>query len=713
MCDTSHERTRLGTARFVPAELLDRQGFGRGDFWLGRTLTGKAFGWRDDYSLLTCAGTGAGKGISVVVPNLLQYPGSTIVIDPKGELADLTAAYRRDVLGHKVVVLDPGRSCRMIPDELRGSYNPLACLEKGKDESISRARTIAEGIVTPNPQTLDPFWDDSARDFIQSVILYMTAMNMGPKLRTLSQLRALIGKGDIAAAQHRYPDSERVDLSLPFNAMLETMFEMEDFGGIIGESAAKLARSDKTMGSVLATAGRHLDFLKEPQLWKVTEDHPDPERTFTLADFRKRDRPITLYLCLPADAMHTQGAWLRIIVTQIVQHLQRTPFIAGRDMPVLMLLDEFAQLGKLSWIVNTLNYARGCGLRLWLVVQDLQQLKTNYPDSWQSIMSACGVKQFFGIDEIETAEYISKTLGDTEIEVPSVTISRTRNRTDASGRTTGTSLTKSQATGRSTSRQITVNEGINESWQISHGSGRSDSLQTGSGHSRGTSTGRQAGTSDQKGGSQTRTYGPYGLSPLPSNITTSTGGGTSTGCNTGESRQDSVNEGRTTGTNVSDNTSRGGGRSRGTSISTGETETETVTFGESINESETRTLSVSEGETHSVMVSFKERRLLKPEEIMTGFTAANQLQLVHIRDHGGVLLARSPYFTDPYLKAIIGRYNDGHAPCAQGRALERAELASGPGGMGGAEPPDCRAGSREQPAYVGDRPRRRPPRSAS
>ena len=246
-------------------------------------MNGKAFGWQADYSLLTCAGTGAGKGTSVVVPNLLTYPGSAIVIDPKGELADLTAAYRRDVLGQKVVVLDPARSCRKIPEDLRGSYNPLACLEKGDDRTISRARTIAEGLVIPNPQAADPFWDDSARDFIQSVILYMVAMDMAPARRTLTLLRELVGKGDLPAVTALYPDLEDCEPNLPFDTMIKLMFGLPDFGGIIGETAAKLSRSDKVTGSVLATAGKHLDFLKEPELWAVTDHCDDPPRSITQA----------------------------------------------------------------------------------------------------------------------------------------------------------------------------------------------------------------------------------------------------------------------------------------------------------------------------------------------------------------------------------------------------------------------------------------------
>jgi type IV secretion system protein VirD4 len=697
MSNFGSERVRLGNARFIPPHQLDRQGFQFGDFWLGRTLTGKAFGWQADYSLLTCAGTGAGKGTSVVVPNLLTYPGSAIVIDPKGELADLTAAYRRDVLGHKVVVLDPARSCRKIPEDLRGSYNPLACLEKGADRTISRARTIAEGLVVPNPQATDPFWDDSARDFIQSVILYMVAMDMDPARRTLTLLRELVAKGDLMAVTELYPDLPEIEPSLPFDIMKKIMFGLEDFCGIIGETAAKLSRDDRVTGSVLATAGKHLDFLKEPELWAVTDHCDDPERTFTLPEFRDQQRPLTVYLCLPADAMTTQGAWLRVIVTQIVQYLQRTPFDVDNERPVLMLLDEFAQLGKLSWIVNTLNYARGCGLRLWLIVQDLQQLKTNYPDSWQSIMNACGIKQFFGIDEIETAEYIAKMLGDTEIEVPSVTVSKSKTSADARGKTRSIATGKSRSKARGTSRQISVNEGISTSWQVNHQTSLSASDQQNSGWSNGANTNYSTGQSNQNSRGLTHNRGPHGMDIVPSSASTSTGGGENSGVSIGTQAGTSGGQSSSTGTGKSNGGGHGGGRNYSTGLSIGSSETDTESFSETVTEGDTRTLTVSDGATHGFTVNFKERRLMKPEEVLVGFTSANQLQLVHIRDHGGVLLARTPFFADPFLTNITKEPTDDQ-DAAEGGEVEPARLAFRPGGMGGAAIEDFSAGGAERSA---------------
>jgi type IV secretion system protein VirD4 len=114
-------------------------------------------GVADDRHVLTIAGSRTGKGVSLLVPNLLRYDGSAIVIDPKGELARVTARARRQK-GQKVVVLDPfnenGRHAR-------GSFNPLDELNPKSRSIVVDAGAIADAMITPNDR--DPHWSNSAR----------------------------------------------------------------------------------------------------------------------------------------------------------------------------------------------------------------------------------------------------------------------------------------------------------------------------------------------------------------------------------------------------------------------------------------------------------------------------------------------------------------------------------------------------------------------
>ena len=115
-CDPDYREAEapLATAAWVPREVvlavMKAAGGDRpvspivlGQLWEGETS--HLFVGDDDRHLVTLAGSRAGKGRSLIIPNLLSYPGSVVCIDPKGENAAVTARYRREVLGQEVVVL--------------------------------------------------------------------------------------------------------------------------------------------------------------------------------------------------------------------------------------------------------------------------------------------------------------------------------------------------------------------------------------------------------------------------------------------------------------------------------------------------------------------------------------------------------------------------------------------------------------------------------
>jgi len=142
--------------------------FQHGDIWIGRTDQGSAFGYDDDRHMVTVAGSRAGKGRSCIIPNLCVYPGSCVVIDPKGENASITAAKRASVRpGHRVAVLDPF-GVADVPDELRCTFNPLDLIQEDSPDAIDEAALIADAIVVSSSER-DAHWDESARAFIEAL----------------------------------------------------------------------------------------------------------------------------------------------------------------------------------------------------------------------------------------------------------------------------------------------------------------------------------------------------------------------------------------------------------------------------------------------------------------------------------------------------------------------------------------------------------------
>lgn len=124
----------------------------------------------DDRHIVTVAGSRAGKSSTVLVPNLLHYPGSVIVIDPKGELAKNTALHRKEVLRHHVAVLDPfGTS-----GQERSSYNPLDDLDPHSDTYVDDVGLLADALIVDTKG--DPHWSDSAKNLIAGLLFYIITL---------------------------------------------------------------------------------------------------------------------------------------------------------------------------------------------------------------------------------------------------------------------------------------------------------------------------------------------------------------------------------------------------------------------------------------------------------------------------------------------------------------------------------------------------------
>ena len=127
---------------------------------------GRGIGTLDNRHVLTVAGSRGGKGVSLIVPNLLLYDGSVLAIDPKGELARITARARREK-GQKVVVLDPFGESGITP---KGRFNPLDELDAEHPNVKDDAALIADALIIGNDR--DPHWTDSARILIKALILF-------------------------------------------------------------------------------------------------------------------------------------------------------------------------------------------------------------------------------------------------------------------------------------------------------------------------------------------------------------------------------------------------------------------------------------------------------------------------------------------------------------------------------------------------------------
>jgi type IV secretion system protein VirD4 len=391
-------RKPLGTARWIASHeacgLLGEWKPGR--FLIGRDSAGRYVGHDDDRHVLCVAGSRAGKGISLIVPNLLHWPGSCIAIDPKGELATITASRRSSVDsrfskamegGGKVFVLDPFERVTGPAVDFRAAFNPLADLDADTDTGLEMAGQIADALVIQQHEA-GSHWTQSARSFLRGLILFVCKTD-APVDRHLIRVRELL-----------------LQPKTPFNAMLDRMGLID---GVIGRAGHSLnSKPDAEKWSVLSTCDVQTDFLEGGAMARVLKTHD-----FKLEDL-KTSR-VTVYLCLPATRLATHGRWLRMMIGLTLEAMERTGPLPKGKPPVLFCLDEFAALGHMESIEKAAGQVASFGVKLWPVIQDLTQLQRDYKQAWETFVGNAGLLTFFGNTDLTTLDHISKRLGVCEV----------------------------------------------------------------------------------------------------------------------------------------------------------------------------------------------------------------------------------------------------------------------------------------------------------
>ncbi len=373
----------LGSARWGSGERLHSK---RG-FLLGRDRR-RLLRFTGEGHILTVAPTRSGKGVSAVIPNLLDHEGSVLVTDPKGENYAVTARRRRE-LGQEVHAFDP---FGVAAGE--ASYNPLDLVDASAPGGLDDARLLADMLVVAEGREGEQaFWNEEARGLLTGLILHAAA-KPDPDLRTLSHVRELLTLA---------PES--------FAAVLEEMAESRAAEGLVARAAARLLqKADKERSGVVSTAQRHTHFLDSPRMTKVLASS-----SLELSILKRGSASV--YLMLPSDRFDGYARWLRLMIASALLAMART-----RGQPtqrVLFLLDEFGHLGRMRPVEQDIGLVGGLGVTFWLIVQDLSQLRSTYFETWPTFLANVDVLQAFGVNDWDTADYLSKMTGEATVLVES------------------------------------------------------------------------------------------------------------------------------------------------------------------------------------------------------------------------------------------------------------------------------------------------------
>jgi type IV secretion system protein VirD4 len=374
--------TTYGSARWADEREIRKVGLLHPDgVLLGR--------WRAAYlrhhgpeHVLCFAPTRSGKGVGLVVPTLLTWPGSAIVHDIKGENWTLTAGWRARF--GRVVLFDPTNA-------QSSAYNPLLEVRRGEWE-VRDVQNIADVLVDPEGALEKRnHWEKTSHSLLVGTILHVLYAEQDKTLASVANFLS--------------------DPKRPIERTLRAMMTTAHLGAkgvhpVVASAARELLnKSENERSGVLSTAMSFLGLYRDPVVAAVTQ-----RCDWRIRDLVEAKHPVTLYLVVPPSDISRTKPLVRLILNQIGRRLTEELENKRRRHRLLLMLDEFPALGRLDFFESALAFMAGYGLKSFLIAQSLNQIEKAYGQN-NSILDNCHVRVSFATNDERTAKRVSDALG--------------------------------------------------------------------------------------------------------------------------------------------------------------------------------------------------------------------------------------------------------------------------------------------------------------
>ena len=373
--------TTYGSARWASSTEVRQAGLlGPNGVVLGRL--GREYLRHDGPEHVMCfAPTRSGKGVGLVVPSLLTWPGSAIVHDIKGENWRLTSACRARI--GRVLLFDP-------TDPMSSAYNPLLEVRRG-DAEVRDVQNIADILVDPEGALeRRSHWEKTSHSLLVGAILHVLYAEAD---KTLAGVAAFLS-----------------DPKQPIESTLRAMLRTPHLGDrphpVIASAARELLnKSENERSGVLSTAMSFLGLYRDPVVAKVTS-----RCDWRISDLVEDDEPASLYLVVPPSDISRTKPLVRLVLNQIGRRLTEDLEAKGARHRLLLMLDEFPALGRLDFFESALAFMAGYGLKAFLIAQSLNQIEKAYGPN-NAILDNCHVRVCFATNDERTAKRVSDALG--------------------------------------------------------------------------------------------------------------------------------------------------------------------------------------------------------------------------------------------------------------------------------------------------------------
>lgn len=341
------------------------------------------------------APTGRGKGVGFVIPNLLHFTGSGIILDVKGENFAKTSIHRQHGLKNAIWYFSPF-------DDERGShrFNPLARIAAlpSAERQYTALNSMADLFLIPEGESAQSFFNAGKRLFIASCLYAIEKRR--PTLGYAGELMA--GGGDKKKTYTTIAEDTQIPI------VSRTFLEMADV-------------PEKTLGAYVSVIqGSGLELWNDPAVDRVTSASDFDFSTF-------RAKPQSLYIVVQPEHLKTLAPLVRLLFADAIASLQRKE--PGPDEPhaVMFLMDEFDQLGRQPLVLSSIKTIRSFGGRFFIISQTIPGLDDIYGETGRrSLQGGAGVQIYMTPQDDRTADVLSNALGRSTVTAVTESQSRIR-----------------------------------------------------------------------------------------------------------------------------------------------------------------------------------------------------------------------------------------------------------------------------------------------
>ncbi|QNE33677.1 type IV secretory system conjugative DNA transfer family protein (plasmid) [Sphingomonas sp. NBWT7] len=369
-----------GAARFAKEGEIRRAGFRADNGIVVGKKGGKFLTFGGSEHCIVEAPTRSGKGVGIVIPNLLSWQASVVVLDVKRENWDATAGFRQK-FGQAVYLFNP-----TDPEGRTARYNPLGYIDRtDPDQVVIELQKIATMLFVA-PERGEPFWTDSARTAFVGVGAYLAVADLP---FTIGAIYRLMTTGDTRGYFRKVLDDRALDLSQ----------------GCRNALADFTSGADNTFAGIVQTVTSKLSLWLNPRVNAATE-----ESDFDLRELRTK--PMSIYLGVSPDELDRVAPLYNLLFQQLIDLNVRDLPDSETPLQVLVILDEFARIGRAQVIASAFSYVAGYGIRLLPVIQSRSQLRAVYGEHVANeIVANCGVEVAFTPKELRVANELSERIG--------------------------------------------------------------------------------------------------------------------------------------------------------------------------------------------------------------------------------------------------------------------------------------------------------------